>query len=210
MSKKDKKNSSSINNPFSVLKGLPVSTPQKVPDQKPEATAAPTASAPPPKAVDEDEQFASAMGQLGVDRGEQNEVLERPAPSQIEGGTQEVDRETAQTDHLSGVGRRQVRKAARRMGEPEATLDLHGVAVANAVRKVEWFLENAIFHGFLVVRIVTGKGVHSEFGPVVRPQVEAYLSGRGRQFVVEWIYAPKNRGGEGALLIELHLPVDVD
>ena len=60
------------------------------------------------------------------------------------------------------------------------------------------------------MRIVTGKGTHSDFGPVIRPQVEEYLSGPGRQFVVEWIKAPGNLGGEGALLAELNLLVDED
>ena len=56
---------------------------------------------------------------------------------------------------------------------------------------------------------MTGKGAHSVSGPVVRPLVEAYLAGPGRRFVVDWVKAPNNQGGEGALLAELQAPEGV-
>ena len=212
MAKKVKNKSDSFNNPFSNLKGLSVSSQQKVAvekkplprEAKPEAVQEST-----PEPVDADEQFAQAMGQLGVQRTEQDDVLEKSAPGRpIYSSTIEPVQQSA-SEQIQGGSRRQMRKAAKKMGEPEATLDLHGVAAADAVRKVEWFLENAVFHGCRFVRIVTGKGAHSTMGPVIKPLVEEYLSGPGLRFVVAWVQALNNQGGVGALLVELQAPDDV-
>ena len=212
MSKKDKEKLNSINNPFSLLKGLSVSAQQKNDKKKGplETPSCPEPSSDPSlEPIDEVALFEQAMGQLGVSQTTQDDVLARPEPSSDSAADVPEPNRQREADHRPGGTKRQFRKAARRMGEPEASLDLHGVPAAEAVRKVDWFLENANFHGCRVVLIVTGKGAHSESGPVLRPLVEAYLAGPGQRFVVEWIPAPKSLGGEGALLAALHLPVDV-
>ena len=212
MAKKDKNKADTFNNPFSGLKGLSVSSQQKTDAEKksqpgkvqPEPTQE-TFSEP----VDPAEQFEQAMGQLGVHRTAQDDVLEKSAPVRFKDDSASEPVRQSAGEPGTGGSRRQARKVARRMGEPEATLDLHGIAAAEVLRKVEWFLENAVFHGCRFVRIVTGKGVHSATGPVVKPLVETYLSGPGRQFVAAWVKAPGIQGGEGALLAELHAPEDV-
>ncbi len=206
MAKKDKNKSDSFNNPFSGLKGLSVSGQQKASVEKkqlPKDTEPEPIHEPTPEPMDADELFDQAMGQLGVHRTEQDDVLEMSTTGRSVSSITSEPMQQSAADPLQGGSRRQMRKAARKMGEPEATLDLHGVAAAEVDRKVGWFLENAVFHGCRFVRIVTGKGVHSTSGPVVRPLVEAYLSGPGRRFVVVWVKAPANQGGEGALLAEL-------
>lgn len=204
MAKKDK-NKATFNNPFSSLKGLSVLNHEKPsPAEKKQASVTRPESL--EETIGEDEQFAQAMGQLGVRQADPGESLERPEPGKFEGEVSTGPMHHKVSDSLQGGARRQARKTARRMGEPEATLDLHGVAAADAIRKVEWFLDNAVFHRCRVVRIVTGKGAHSQSGPILRPLVENYLVGPGRRFVVQWLQAPKNLGGEGALIAELYLP----
>jgi DNA-nicking Smr family endonuclease len=199
MSKKDKKNSSSINNPFSVLKGLSVSPAQKESQIDPLPTDAPSSdySAEP---VDETDQFEQAMGQLGVNQTAQDDVLEKVVPRSTPIDPSVFVDLSANQDQTLALSRRQIRKLVQRIGEPEATLDLHGVLAADVDRKVGHFLENAVFHGCRSVRIVTGKGVHSAVAPVLRPLVETYLCGPGRKFVIEWTRAPLQQGGAGALL----------
>ena len=206
MARKDKSKVDSFNNPFSGLKGLSVSSQQKATVDKKTATR----TVPPeaivelsPEPLDSDEQFAQAMGQLGIQRTGQDDQLEKSAPVESTAFVTSEPVQPSTGEKIPGVSRRQARKAARRMGAPEATLDLHGVAAAEVTHKVEWFLENAVFHGCRFVRIVTGKGTHSSAGPVVRPLVETYLAGPGRRYVVAWVKAPGNQGGEGALLAEL-------
>ena len=210
MSKKDNNKSSNFNDPFSQLRGLSVSSQKKAPEvEKP--THAEVLSEVPAVPVDEEEQFAQAMGQLGVAQTITSDALLKASPStQTTGGeTLEITQQTSE-GHCPVGSRRQVRKAAKRMGEPEVTLDLHGVAAVDVTRKVDWFLENAIFHGCRYVRIVTGKGSHSDSGPVLKPLIESHLSGPGRRFVVTWVPAPRDQGGDGALLVELYGTEDVD
>ncbi len=203
MSKKEK-NKLTRGNPFTVLKGLPVSPPQKNSPEKQLPVE------PPPLAdftldpVDEVDQFEQAMGLLGVRQTAETDLLEKATPRLVSvHATRESDITLVESSTPVG-SRRHIRKLIQRIGDPETTLDLHGVAAADVIRQVTNFLENAVFHGCRSVRIVTGKGSHSADGPVLRPLVETYLSGHGRQFVDEWTRAPLQHGGSGALLVLLH------
>ncbi|MCA9738282.1 MAG: Smr/MutS family protein [Gemmatimonadota bacterium] len=61
----------------------------------------------------------------------------------------------------------------------DETLDLHGLEVWQAESKVRFFLERtARQHAGGVVRIVTGRGLHSSDGPRLREAVEALLRER--------------------------------
>ena len=75
---------------------------------------------------------------------------------------------------------------------PEHILDFHG----NTVKEVEEDL-NAFFRNntFNYIRIITGKGVHSQNGPVVREFVKKYLSKKR----IRYSQSKPQDGGEGAL-----------
>lgn len=53
---------------------------------------------------------------------------------------------------------------------PEETLDLHGFSGIQASLKTEVFLEGAKAKGLFTVRIITGKGLHSD-GPAILPGI---------------------------------------
>ena len=207
MGKKDKDNNKDFtNNPFSALKGLSVSRQQvgeKEPDARPPAPEKPVAEDRPEADVD----FADAMAGLGVSEIERD-MLEKGTPSgpPAERTADSADATEPERDTASRTGGarqaqpRRDRQLKRGMVKPEAELDLHGLRVEEALHKTAFFLENAIHHGFKTVRIITGQGHHSQDGPVLRPQIEAYLNGAGRQFVVEWLPAPKKHGGQGAII----------
>lgn len=95
---------------------------------------------------------------------------------------------------------RQLRQGKR---SPEARIDLHGLTRQEARDKVRFFLEDAVFHGFKTVLIITGRGKGSADGPVLRDFMEGYLSREARAWVVEWGRAPARYGGEGALVVFL-------
>jgi len=87
---------------------------------------------------------------------------------------------------------------------PEASLDLHGFQCAEAIEKLRHFLQNGQHYGWLTVLVITGKGLHSETGePVLRNEVEQFLSGEGQKLIAEWGRAPKQYGGDGALILFL-------
>jgi DNA-nicking Smr family endonuclease len=208
MAKRDKKApDKNFNNPFAALKGLSAS----VPAAKPSAPADKPAKAPvvdkEPASVEPELSFADAMRQLGVRQQEgAGDALPRPRRSLTVDAPEEPSVSGAAINTATAADRERLRRLKRSQPHPEAELDLHGMTAAQALAKVTWFLDNAIFHGCQVVRIITGRGKSSEAGPVLRPQVEAYLDGPGRRQVLEWSLAPATQGGEGALLVFLKLP----
>jgi DNA-nicking Smr family endonuclease len=205
----DKKNNKEkFNNPFSSLEGLSVSAQQQV-DKKPAPVASepldPTHNATSEEEVEVD--FFSEMSGLGVRQIEQG-GLEKPEPRHDDATVETEKEDQVKTPTSGGGGVAQARREKRlRRGDvqPQAELDLHGVKADAVQEKVGWFLENAVFHGFEAVRIITGKGSRSETGPVLRPLVEAYLDGAGRTLVVEWLRAPQRQGGEGAIIVFLRV-----
>ena len=97
---------------------------------------------------------------------------------------------------------RRMRQVERGQLEPEDQLDLHGLSIAVASEKVGFFLQDAIYQGFKTVLIITGKGLHSSDGPVLRQAMEKFL-GQQRELVIEWGVAPRRYGGDGALVVFL-------
>ena len=55
------------------------------------------------------------------------------------------------------------------------TLDLHGLTLEAAKEKVAQFLEGAHLHGEPVVRIIHGRGKHSEAFPVIKSFVRHWI-----------------------------------
>ena len=100
---------------------------------------------------------------------------------------------------------RRMKQVERGQLKPEAELDLHGLTVDEASAKIRFFLRDAIYQGFQTVLVITGKGLHSNDGPVLRKAVEALLT-HLREQVIEWGVAPQRYGGGGALIIFLRRP----
>jgi len=104
-------------------------------------------------------------------------------------------------EHASARRMRQLRKGRLR---PEASLDLHGCYREEARKKVRIFLESRQRQGMKTVLIITGRGLRSKGGEsVLRSDIEAYLRTRAKAWVAEWGRAPKQYGGDGALVVFL-------
>jgi len=58
---------------------------------------------------------------------------------------------------------------------PDHTLDLHGMLKDDALRKVEITVKDMKLRGYLKLRIITGKGKHSENEPVIPDAVDDLL-----------------------------------
>ncbi len=86
--------------------------------------------------------------------------------------------------------------------KPEAELDLHGLIVDEASTKLRFFLQDALYQGYRTVLVITGKGLHSSDGPVLRNAMERLLESQ-RELVLEWGIAPQRYGGSGALIVFL-------
>ena len=78
----------------------------------------------------------------------------------------------------------------------------HGLTVDEASAKIKFFLQDATYQGFQTVLVITGKGLHSSDGPVLRRAMEVLLTKNSKQ-VIEWGVAPRRYGGDGALVVFL-------
>lgn len=117
----------------------------------------------------------------------------RPLTIEVEGG-----RISARAD---GVNRAQL--AALRAGKVrvEATLDLHGDTVAEAMPRLgQFLLESARTHRRCVL-VVHGKGLHSDGVAVLRSAVHDALGGELSGLVQAFTVAGPADGGEGATCV---------
>jgi len=82
-------------------------------------------------------------------------------------------------------------------------LDLHRMTAGEAEHALRRFLSEARLAGTGCVRLIHGKGLHSDSiaGPVLKPMVERMLS--QRVDVLAYAGAPPTLGGGGALLVLL-------
>ena len=78
---------------------------------------------------------------------------------------------------------------------PDSIIDLHGYTTAEARAILDDELKENIKH----LRVITGKGNHSEYGPVLRDYVKNYLNDRRIRFSQSKI----QDGGEGSLEVFL-------
>ena len=84
----------------------------------------------------------------------------------------------------------------------EDELDLHHADAVRAEAMLRAFLKDAVQAGLGCVRIVHGKGLHSETGvPVLKNLVDRLL--RQRSDVLAFHSAPPAQGGRGAVLVLL-------
>ncbi len=80
-------------------------------------------------------------------------------------------------------------------------IDLHQLRVAQAEVLLKRFLSEATREGRRCVRIIHGKGLRSENGPVLKALVDRILRHRGD--VLAFSSAPSTQGGMGAALVLL-------
>ena len=88
----------------------------------------------------------------------------------------------------------------------EATLDLHGVTVEEGVGKLREFLLESRRLGRRRVRVIHGKGLHSDAGAPLREAVVGDLLGPASGLVRAFASACASDGGEGATIIVVRGP----
>ena len=82
-------------------------------------------------------------------------------------------------------------------------IDLHGFLRDEALKRLEQFISESYNRGMQAVLVITGKGLNSPEGPVLKGAVAAWLGDQGKRMVVEFGLAPRNLGGRGAFVVFL-------
>ena len=86
--------------------------------------------------------------------------------------------------------------------EPDTILDLHGQTVYSAKLLLHKFMSNCYEKNIRNILIITGKGLNNK--GVLKEEVPKWLNDKLlSKFLVNFSVAPKQLGGEGALLVRL-------
>jgi DNA-nicking Smr family endonuclease len=94
------------------------------------------------------------------------------------------------------------RRAELRRRAPEATIDLHGSTIVEAIARTDRFLREAKKAGLRKVLIIHGKGNHTQNGTsVLRENVRGYV--RNHPFAGETGVPDRSEGGEGAFWVAI-------
>ncbi len=96
-----------------------------------------------------------------------------------------------------------------RYPSPQDQLDLHGHRSHEAVRRTRAFVRSRSHRGLWTLRIIVGKGLHSENGPVLPDVVENTLSALQREGVVlafRWEGRSKRRSGSVIVYLDGRRP----
>ncbi|MBN2645868.1 MAG: Smr/MutS family protein [Desulfuromonadaceae bacterium] len=218
-------------NPFNAMKGFSVSAPQQ-PEPAIAVPPVVTPVTDTEVVAESETDFFQAMQRLGVESLERDaeeaqsdgaDQQDEPADDELfesDGSPEAEDRlfrlqmgamDSSFQDSYAADEQIPPSASARRMKllrqgrlRPEDSLDLHGCQRDEALKKVRLFLQQRHQQGLKTVLIITGQGLRSPDGEaVLRADVERYLRTRATVWVAEWSRAPRQYGGEGALVVFL-------
>lgn len=97
-----------------------------------------------------------------------------------------------------------LRKRLKRYPPVEAELDLHGYNTIGAQMRTRSFITSCKHQGFFTIRIIVGKGLHSETGPVLPDVVEDEVKEMKKQDqVLSYAWDRKKKARSGALIVYL-------
>jgi len=161
--------------------------------------------------------FAEAMSDVQRLEHEGAEPYRRrrrpvPLPRDDEDDGEFVDTATETPDFLEfmrpGVQHRLFRDLQRGLIEPEVTIDLHGMRVADARRALSRFLKQSLKQHRRCIRVIHGKGKRSDDAqPVLKQKTNQWL--QQHTDVLAFCSAPRWDGGTGAayVLLKRHWPL---
>jgi DNA-nicking Smr family endonuclease len=95
-------------------------------------------------------------------------------------------------------------KRIKRYPPPEMDLDLHGFTALGAQMKARSFLTTCKHQGYFTVRIIVGRGLHSDPGPVLPDVIEDLLVDlKARDIVLGFSWERKKKSRSGAVIVYL-------
>ena len=208
--------------PFEVLRNM-------VEDGRLELAPETDKTVPPPPKLETDltdeEAFEAAMGDV-LPLGWSSTPLRLPAPLQLESEASEEDEGLRELESFlagrgemdafatgeavegawSERGRRYLGRLRRGEYSVQDHLDLHGFGLAWARDAIDGFLKRARERGYTCVRIVHGRGTHSQTEPaILKRAVTKWLSSRRlSRAVIAFASARWKDGGSGAVYVLLY------
>lgn len=95
-------------------------------------------------------------------------------------------------------------KRIKRYPPPEKDLDLHGFTALGAQLKARSFLITCKHQGYFTVRIIVGRGLHSDLGPVLPDTIEDLLAQlKAQDIVLGFAWERKKKSRSGSVIVYL-------
>ena len=96
-------------------------------------------------------------------------------------------------------------KRLKRYPPSESRLDLHGFTSTGAVIKADSYIRTAFRRGLFTIKIIVGKGIHSEFGAVLPGVIQDLLVKlKNENIVLHFAFEKKKKTKSGAILVYLN------
>ena len=96
-------------------------------------------------------------------------------------------------------------KRLKRYPPPESRLDLHGFTGDGATIKADSYIRTAFTQGLFTIKIIVGKGTHSDFGAVLPGIVQdLLLKLKNEGLVLHFIWEKKKKSKSGAIVVYLN------
>ncbi len=97
-----------------------------------------------------------------------------------------------------------LKKRLKRYPPVEKTLDLHGFTAIGAQIKAKAFVSSCKQMGYFTVRIIVGKGTHSDLGPVLPDVVwDTAKEMKNQGQVISYDWENKSKSKSGAIIVYL-------
>jgi DNA-nicking Smr family endonuclease len=138
--------------------------------------------------IDESEQqlFLEALETLKLDKVFRDEITSDDQPVSTSRRARQLRRGTIRVDY---------------------ELDLHGLTREEALEALAHFIGGAYRRKQQAVLVITGRGNHSPDEPVLKKAVGDWLRTDGKKMVTETLPAPRQLGGEGAVVVFIRTEV---
>ncbi len=83
-----------------------------------------------------------------------------------------------------------------------SVLDLHGLTREEALKRLDFFIEDAVYQDILAAKIITGKGIHSNKRPVIKEAVEQRLIALKKRGVIKtFSWEKKKKKKSGSIIV---------
>lgn len=158
---------------------------------------------------EEDGQRSDAGSQSSEDRGQKKTQYTRHGVPVIEksyGDLQGKSKSALLNEKgIEKKGKKQsVSKLVKNYPAPQSELDLHGETSQSAEFRADNYIRSALSRGLLTLRIIVGKGTHSEFGAVLPDTIEDLLNKLKKEKVVlSFRWEKKVKRKSGAIIVYL-------
>ncbi len=113
-----------------------------------------------------------------------------------------ADRILQEKSDRKGPARVPLKKRLKRYPPPESVLDLHGFTGDTARFRADTYIKSARQMGFFTIRIIVGKGLHSEYGAVLPDVVEDVVIRLKKEgTVLSYMWEKKKKSRSGAVIV---------